>query len=289
LKPPPFRYERPDTLEEAVSLLADNGDEATVLAGGQSLVPMLNMRLSAPAVLVDINGLPDLDGIRLHDGHLEVGALTRQRALERSSETAACPLLRLCLPYVGHVTTRNRGTVGGSVAHADPAGELPLALVATGGEVEVAGPDGRRRVAAEDLFDGFLTTTLLPGEMVVACRFGVAGEGTGTGFAEAALRFGDFAYASAAAVLTMADGVVAEARVAVGAVADRPLLLPEVAAGLLGTPGDAATRRQVAAAASAAVDPSGSLHAPADYQRHLTGVMVSKALHAAVEEAGCRG
>jgi len=286
VKPPPFRYERPDSLEEAVSLLADHGDEAAILAGGQSLVPMLNMRLAAPAVVIDINRLPGLDGIRRHGDHLEVGALTRQRALERSpTAAAACPLVAHCLPYVGHVGTRNRGTVGGSIAHADPAGELPLALLATGGEVEVAGAGGRRLVAAEDLFAGFLTTTLDPGEMVVGCRFGAAAAGAGAGFAEAALRYGDFAYAAAAAVVTMAAGVVAEARVAVGAVADRPLLLPEVAAGLIGTPWDADARRRAAADARAAVEPSGSLHAPADYQRHLTGVMVSRALEGACREA----
>jgi CO/xanthine dehydrogenase FAD-binding subunit len=286
VKPPPFRYERPASLDEALAILGDGGQDARILAGGQSLVPMLNMRLAAPEVVVDVNRLPGLAGIGRDGDQLVVGALTRQRVLERSPETAVCPLLAQCLPLVGHTATRSRGTVGGSIAHADPAAELPLVLLASGGEVEVAGPAGRRRVPATELFAGFLSTTLGPGEMIVACRFGsAAGDGQGSGFAEAALRYGDFAYAAAAATVTMAAGRVTGARVAVGAAADRPLLLEDAAAVLRDTRGDAPARQEAAAAARRAVEPSGSLHAPADYQRHMTGVMVARALATAVDQA----
>ncbi|MDQ3946952.1 MAG: FAD binding domain-containing protein, partial [Actinomycetota bacterium] len=172
MKPPPFRYERPSSLEEALALRQEYGDEAQPLAGGQSLVPMLNMRLARPTVLVDLNRLPALDGISGTNGHLEVGALTRQRQLERSGATGTIGALCDALPLVGHVAIRNRGTVGGSVAHADPAGELPVALLALGGSVVAqSAARGRREIEADALFTGFLTTAVEYDELVVAVRF----------------------------------------------------------------------------------------------------------------------
>ncbi|MGH9054406.1 MAG: FAD binding domain-containing protein [Acidimicrobiales bacterium] len=287
MKPAPFDYLLPATLDEAVQALAGGDGDARVLAGGQSLVPMLNMRLATPQVLVDINRLPDLDAIDVDGtGHLAVGALVRQRAAERSSVVReSCPLLARCLPYVGHAATRNRGTVGGSIAHADPAGEIPLALLACGGDVEVLGPAGRRRVAADDLFAGFLTTTLGQGEMVVACHFRVQDASSGSGFAEAAPRHGDFAYASVAAVVTMAGGLVTAARVAVGAAVDRPRLVGRAGAVLVGTSGGPEPRRAAAEAVRSGIEPLGTLHAPAPYQRHLLGVLTERALAGAVAEA----
>src|SRR5947199_6326428 len=171
MKPPAFRYECPDTIAEALAMLTEYGDEARPLAGGQSLVPMLNLRLAAPGVVVDLNAVPGLDRIETDGATLAVGALARQRTLELSPQAAAIGALADGLPLVGHVATRNRGTVGGSIAHADPAAELPLALLALGGSVVVEGPAGRREIAAERLFAGFLTTTLQPGELLVQVRF----------------------------------------------------------------------------------------------------------------------
>jgi CO/xanthine dehydrogenase FAD-binding subunit/aerobic-type carbon monoxide dehydrogenase small subunit (CoxS/CutS family) len=282
MKPPAFRYERPATLAEAVERLAEHGDEARPLAGGQSLVPMLNLRLAAPGVVVDLNGLGDLDRIEQRDGVLAVGALTRQRTLELSPQAADIGALADGLPLVGHVATRNRGTVGGSVAHADPAAELPLALLALGGSVVAEGPDGRRDIPADDLFAGFLTTTLRPGELIVDLRFPGAGVREGSALLEVAQRHGDFPLAAAAVWMRVdQDGRIVAARVAAGAVADRPLLLPEAAEALL----SGATPDDVAHVASGGVDPTGSLHAPADYQRHLIGVLVGRSVTAALARA----
>ena len=283
MKPPAFRYERPATLKEALSLLAEYGDEARPLAGGQSLVPMLNLRLAAPGVVVDLNRLAGLDGIGLADGEVGVGALTRQRTLERSPEAAAIGALADGLPLVGHVATRNRGTVGGSVAHADPAAELPLALLALGGSVVVEGPDGRREIRAGDLFAGFLTTTLRPGELVTEVRFPVPRVREGSALLEVAQRHGDFPLAAVAvSLLVDGDGRIGAARVAAGAVAQRPLLLPETADALVA----GVSPEEAGRLAAGLVDPAGSLHAPPDYQRHLVGVLVARAVTLARQRAG---
>jgi len=282
MKPPAFRYERAATVAEALALLAEYGDEARPLAGGQSLVPMLNLRLAAPGVVVDLNALPGLDRLEADDGALAVGALTRQRMLERSPAAAAIGALADGLPLVGHVATRNRGTVGGSVAHADPAAELPLALLALGGSVVVEGAGGRREIAADDLFAGFLTTTLQPGELVVEVRFPRSRAREGSALVEVAQRHGDFPLAAVAISLRLdGDGRIGEARVAAGAVADRPLLLPGAAEALVAGAGPEETGR----VAAGLVDPAGSLHAPADYQRHLVGVLVARAVTRAVARA----
>src|SRR5436309_9483189 len=205
MKPPAFRYECPDTIAEALAMLTEYGDDARPLAGGQSLVPMLNLRLAAPGVVVDLNALTELDHLETAGDTLIVGALTRQRRLEFDAEAAAIGALADGLPLAGHVATRNRGTVGGSIAHADPAAELPLVLLALGGTVVVDGPGGRREIAAEDLFAGFLTTTLRPGELVVEVRFPRPGAGEGSALLEVAQRHGDFPLA-AVAVSLLLDG-----------------------------------------------------------------------------------
>lgn len=287
MKPAPFRYERPETLDEAVSVLSEAGDDGRVLAGGQSLVPMLNMRLAVPSVVVDINRVPGLDGITVDDGWVSIGALTRQRAVERSTPAlGACPLLQDCLPWVGHVATRNRGTIGGSIAHADPAGELPVALLASGGEVDVRGPEGERRIPASELFAGFLTTSLEPGELVVASRWPVLAAGAGTSLAEASPRHGDFAYALVAAVVFVEEGMVTDATVALGAATDKPVLSLGGPAAVVGGPaGDPARCRAAGEAVRDEVEPAGSLHAPAAYQRHMLGLLTERALLEATERA----
>jgi len=286
MKPPAFRYQRPALLAEALELLAEHGDDARPLAGGQSLMPMLNLRLAAPAVVLDLNGLPDLDRVDATDGSLVVGTLTRQRRLELSLEAATIGALADGLPLLGHVATRNRGTVGGSIAHADPAAELPLALLALGGSVVVEGSKGRREITADELFAGFLTTTLRPGELIVEVRFPLPRSGEASALLEVAQRHGDFPLAAVAVSLRLgADGRITDARIAVGAVADRPLLVPGAAAALIA----GATPDEAGRAAAGDVHPAGSLHAPIDYQRHLVSVLVARTVDRARRRAASNG
>jgi len=259
VKPAPFRYERPDTVEEAAALLAEHGDEAKVLAGGQSLVPLLNFRLVRPAVLVDVNRVAGLD--RIEDGR--VGATVRQ------SDFLGVPLVEEAMPFVGHFVTRNRGTVGGSIAHADPSAELPLCLLVLGGSVVTS---KGRELAADDFFRSHFTTALEPDELVVET---IWPDGGAVAFEEFAQRHGDFALSLAACSVHIEDGTVREARVGVGSVADRPTLLE---LGLAGAPASEETAREAGAKAAAAVDPPGNLHASAAYLSHLTGVLVERVL-----------
>ena len=278
MKPPRLSLQRPRSLDEALALLAEHGDDAKVLAGGQSLVPLLNFRLAAPAVLVDLCQVPALALVDVADGAVRVGALCTQRELERhEAALTACPLLRLALPYVGHVATRNRGTVGGSIAHADAAAELPLLLQTLAGEVEITGREGARLVTAEEFFVSHLTSCLEPDEIVTEVRFPVTGAGWGAGFAEVAPRHGDYAVCAVACALRVAGGLVQEVRLGAGAVADRPLRLPGAEAALAGTGCEPEALEAAAAAARASVEPSDGMHASAEYRRHLTGVLVGRA------------
>jgi carbon-monoxide dehydrogenase medium subunit len=286
VKPPPLRLQRPRSLEEAIALLAEHGDDAKVIAGGQSLVPLLNFRLAAPVLLVDLNQIPALAMIDIAEGAVRVGALCAQRDLERhDAALAACPLLGLALPYVGHAATRNRGTVGGSIAHADAAAELPLVLQTLSGEVEVTGPSGARLVPADEFFVSHLTTCLDADEIVTEVRFPVTGAGWGAGFAEVAPRHGDYAVCAVACALRVEGGVVREARVGAGAVADRPLRLAGAERALAGSRCEPGARDAAAAAARAEVEPSDGMHASAEYRRHLAGVLVSRAAERAYARA----
>ena len=276
MKPVPFDYVRAESLSEALDALARGGEDAKPIAGGQSLVPALNMRLVRPSLLVDLNRA-GLDGVAAN-GDLRVGATARQAALERDERVH--PLVRKALPFVGHVVTRNRGTVGGSIAHADGAAELPLCLVALDGLVVAEGPLGRREIPAAEFFVTHFHTTLEPGELVVETRWPLAAAGEAGAFAELALRAGDFAQSMAAVVLRREAGTVVEARVAVGAVTDRPLRLTEVERLLLGSPGANAAREAGALAASI-VDPPSTTHATGRYLRELTGTLVTRAIERA--------
>lgn len=274
MKPVPFDYVAAHSAEEALAALAEGGDDAKPLAGGQSLVPALNMRLVRPTLLVDVNRA-GLDLIEAN-GALSVGATVRQAVLERSPHAPA--LVREALPYVGHVVTRNRGTIGGSVAHADGSAELPLCLVALGGAAIVDGPTGRRTIPAEELFVTHYLTTLQPGELLLETVWPAARDGQASAFEELALRAGDYALSMVAVVLVRGgNGVVTEARVAVGAVTDRPTLLEEPASVLVGTDGGPEAAREAGAAAARAVDPPPSIHASAAYLRHVTGTLVERA------------
>jgi CO/xanthine dehydrogenase FAD-binding subunit len=262
VKPAPFRYERAESVEHALELLADD-DGARVLAGGQSLVPLMNMRRIKPAAVVDITRVDGLAGV--DDG--EVGALVTQMAFE--AHAAPCPAVADCLPFTGHFATRNRGTVGGSIAHADPRGELPLVLLTLGGTATVASREGRRVIAADDLFAGPYRTTLAPGELLLSTSWPV---GPGQAFAEIAQRHGDYTLAAAACALTPAG-----ARIGVGAVADRPLLCPAAAAAL----SDGASPGEAGRIAAEEVETIEDLHGSAEYRRHLISVLVERVVRRA--------
>jgi aerobic carbon-monoxide dehydrogenase medium subunit len=276
VKPAPFEYVRAGSLAEALGALAEGGEDAKPIAGGQSLVPALTMRLVRPSVLVDVNHA-GLDGIRAND-ELRIGATTRQRAL--GDDDRVHPLVRKALPFVGHFVTRNRGTVGGSIAHADGAAELPLCLVTLDGVVVAEGPGGRREIPAEEFFVTHFLTRLQPGELVVETAWPLAAEGESSAFEELALRAGDFAQSMAAVVLRRQGDVVTSARVAVGAVAGRPTRLREVEELLVGSTRDDAAA-DAGAVAARLVDPPSTTHASARYLRELTGTLVARAIGAA--------
>jgi aerobic carbon-monoxide dehydrogenase medium subunit len=269
LKPPPFEYVAARSLDEALAALAEGGEDAKPIAGGQSLVPALNMRLVRPSVLVDLNRA-GLDHVAHDNGTVRIGATVRQRTLERDAGTTArLPLVAQALPHVGHVVTRNRGTVGGSIAHADGGAELPLCLVALGGTVVAEGAGGRREIPAADFFVTHYLTTLQPGELVVETIWPAARPGQSYAFEELSLRAGDYAQAMVA---------VAGTTVAVGAVTDRPTVLAEVGDLLAGGSQGDELAREAGALAARLVDPPGTIHATPAYLRHLTGVLVERAL-----------
>ena len=287
MKPATFRYRRPETLDQALAELGEHGSGASVLAGGQSLVPLMNQRRARPAVLVDITRLPGLGQVTDAPGRLRVGALVTQAAFEHAPGLAGrCPIALECLPFTGHLATRNRGTVGGSIAHADPRAELPLALLVLGGAAEVASAGGRRTIAAEDLFTGPYESALRPDEILVATAWPTTDELPGQAFEEVAQRHGDYTIASAAVALRVEDGIVAAARVGVGAVGDRPLLVPEAAAVLAGRVVDEdAAEAAGRAAADAIEDALADIHGSAAYRRHLAGVLVARTARRAWERA----
>jgi carbon-monoxide dehydrogenase medium subunit len=288
VKPAPFRYRRPETLEAALDAL-EHEPGARVLAGGQSLVPLMNQRRERPATVVDITRLPGLGDVEAADGGLRVGALVTQAAFERAPGVATgCPLAFECLPFTGHLATRNRGTVGGSIAHADPRAELPLALLTLGGTAEVAGAHGRRRtVAAEDLFTGPYENALAAGEILVATEWPTTEKLPGQAFEELAQRHGDYTIAAAACALRLdGEGRVAVARVGVGAVGDRPLLVPQAAAALVGHAIDADAADAAGRAAATAIDaPLEDIHGSARYRRRLVEVLVARTARRAWDRA----
>lgn len=291
MKPAPFQFHAPRTLDETLALLARYGEDARILAGGQSLVPLLNMRMSRPAVLVSINHCPELAHIRHEGAHLTIGALTRQIAAERSAEVqASCPLLAAALPYVGGMANRNRGTVCGSLAHADPLAELPAVAVALDAMFAVNGTTGPRDVRAEDFFLAELTTCIQPGEMLVAVSFPVASPGTRAAFAEVSNRRHGFAVVGVATQLELDAGgqcrTVRLAAVGAGAV---PLRLREAEQRLAGSRLQPADLREAAALASAAADPIGDFHADAAYRKELVGTLAARAVRNALSDPAIAG
>ncbi len=287
MKPAQFDYLCPRTVDEAVDLLARHGDDAKVLAGGQSLVPLMNMRLARPAVIIDINRIAGLEYLREEHGVLRLGALTRQRAAERSPLVAdRCPLLRDALRLVGHVQIRNRGTIGGSIAHADPAAELTAILVALDGEITVRSARGTRVIPAADLFVTYLTTSLDPRELLVEVRIPALPRGAGWSWMEIARRHGDFALAGVGVVLTVRRGAIAEARIALTGVGPTPVRAARAERLLVGRAPSEALWGEAAEAVRAAVTPEGDIHASAEYRTHVSGVLAQRALREAAARVG---
>ncbi len=271
MKPAAFAYARARSLDHAIALIGGE-PEARVLAGGQSLIATLNMRLSHPRLLVDINHVSGLDGIAARDGVLEIGALVRHAQAERSAEIAArAPVLAKALPHVGHPAIRNRGTIGGSIAFGDPAAELPACLLALGGEVVIAGHAGQRTVQADDFYQGLFETALAPGEIVTAIRVPAATADTRVGFAEFARRHGDYAIAGLAATARARGQGFAEVRLAFFGVGATPLRARGAEAALAGGDLEGAT-----AALAKDLDPPDDVQASSAVKRHLAGVLLRR-------------
>jgi carbon-monoxide dehydrogenase medium subunit len=278
MKPPAFTYHRPATVEEALIVLADVGVHGKVLAGGQSLVPMLNMRLTAPGHLVDVNRLATLSYVRRDAAGIRVGALARHAAVERDAGAyAVLPLLRQATTHIAHPAIRNRGTAVGSLVHADPAAELPAVLALVGGDVTMATTAGRRTVPAADFFVGPLESAVHPGELAVEAVFPVPPPRTGSAWLEVSRRRGDYAVCGAGVLVTLDDdGRVVRARAAYASAGPTPVAV-ELTDAVAGQVWDAADWAAAGALAAGAVHPDEDIHATAAYRRHLVGVLTARA------------
>lgn len=290
MKPPPFEYHRVGNGKEAVALLRELGADAKILAGGQSLVPMMKLRLARPAALIDINRARELDYVRVADDRLTFGALARLDALETRPVRQHSPILAEAARHIAHPAIRHRGTVCGSLAHADPAAELPVLALALDAELVALGPRGERTVPARDFFVTYLTTALAADELLVEARFPAPTPATGAAFIELSRRTGDFAIVAAAVMLEGAAGTVRRARIALGAVADRAVRSESAEAALVGQPATPATFEAAARAAAEPLDPPSDVHGSSAYRKHLARVVVRRALIQAWErmEAAAR-
>ena len=286
MKLPPVDYEAPGTVSEAVALLAEHQDEASVLAGGQSLIPLLALRLARPAVLIDINGIDELRGVLATDGRVTIGAMTREYVAEESETVAdTVPLLAAALPLIGHEAIRSRGTIGGSLAHADPAAELPAVARALDAEFVVRGPSGERVVPAAEWFEGYLTTSRRPDELLTEVRFPTAGPGTGISFQEVARRHGDFAIVGLAASLTLAQGTIRDARLAFAGMSEVPIRADDAEALLIGETPSAELFEEAARRVTDDLDPPADLHGSSDYRKKVAAALVRRGLQEAAGSA----
>jgi CO/xanthine dehydrogenase FAD-binding subunit len=288
MKPPPFEYVAPRKIEEAVGLLAQHGDGAKVLAGGQSLLPLLNFRIAQPAVLVDVNRVAELAYVRAADGGVAIGAMTRQHTLERADLVRTrLPIVAEACRLIGHLPIRHRGTVGGSLAHADPASELPAVMLALEAEVTASGRAGRRVLPAEQFFTGIFTTALAPDELLTEVRVPGVPPRTGGAFLEVARRAGDFALVGVAALLTLDDGGrVARARLALCGAGPTPLRAREAERLLGGERPEGGVLDAAAEAMAAATDPPGDIHASAAFRKKLARHVGRQAIELAARRAG---
>ena len=286
MKPAAFDYVIADSIDMAVASLADGGGDAKIIAGGQSLVPMLNFRLLRPSVLIDINRIGDLAFIEEAGKKIRVGALTRHYQLETSPVIARhLPVLASAMTHVAHLAIRNRGTIGGSLSHADPAAELPMMALLLDAELHIASASGKRTIAARDFFVGALTVDLARDDIVTEIVLPKLPPKTGWGFEEVARRSGDFALAAAAATLTLSAGVISQARIALTGVGATPVRAAEAEALLVGQALAPGVIDRIIDAVRAAIEPDTDLHASSDYRRHLGGVLAGRAVSAAWRRA----
>ncbi|MGD9985895.1 FAD binding domain-containing protein [Pseudonocardia sp.] len=287
MKPPVFEYVSPASLDDAIAAMsAPDAGDVKVLAGGQSFVPLLSLRLAQPSLVVDINGIDELTGITENAGVLTIGSLVRQRDAEHSDVVAkACPLMAEAIPFIGHTAIRNRGTIGGSIAHADPAAELPTVAACLDADMVARGPAGERTIPAAEFFTGFFTTALAEDEILTAIRVRSAGPATGAAYEEVARRHGDFAMVGVAAQVRLDGDVVAEARIALSGVGIAPVRAGSAEAALTGRTVDDSILEEAAQAAVADLSPSSDLHGSAAYRKHVAGVLIRKAVATAAARA----
>lgn len=288
MKPAPFEYHAPDSLEAALELKAQHGEEGKALAGGQSLIPAMNFRVAQPSLLIDLNNIPELRYIKKPNGAVHVGAMTLQATAEHDPLVAKhAPLLHEAIPNIAHSQIRNRGTVGGSLAHADPASELPVIALALGARFRAQSKTAERWIEARDFFAGLFATSLQPDEFLVEIAFPEMPAGTGYCFTEVARRHGDYAMAGLAALLTLdANGKIAAAKLVYLNVGDGPLQAAQAEASLVGKQPDAAAFKEAASIASQNdMSPYGNVHATPEYQRHLSAVLTERALATAAQRA----
>jgi CO/xanthine dehydrogenase FAD-binding subunit len=278
MKPAAFDYIAPTTLEAAVAALAAANGDGKVLAGGQSLMPLLNFRMTRPAIIIDLMHIPGMSFIELRGDRVAIGAMTRHADLEFSELVAAkLPVMAAAMRHVAHLAIRNKGTIGGSLSHADPAAELPMLAVFYGATIKVQGPEGRRDIPAEDFFISALTNCLDPEEIVFGIDFPVLTSHTGWAFEEVARRFGDFALACIAVSFELLDGKIADARVAVMGVADTPRRLRDAEAALQGLQGGPEAAAGFAEVVRSSVTPQSDIHVSAEYRKSLIGALAEKA------------
>ncbi|MEA2367079.1 MAG: aerobic carbon-monoxide dehydrogenase medium subunit [Thermoleophilaceae bacterium] len=286
MKPAPFEYHAPETAVEAASLLQEAGGDGKVLAGGQSLLPLMNLRLARPSVLVDLGRVQGLDGT-LANGGIRIGSMVRHGHVQRSHEIQSrVPMLTEAMRHVGHPAIRNRGTLGGSLAHADPAAEAPLVAVALGAELVALGAGGTRTIPADEFFQGPFMTALADDELLTEILFPEAPASAGWGFREVARAHGDFALVAVAAVVSVEDGRLRDARIAVAGAADRPTRIAAAEQALEGAAWDAAARSDVEQIVRDALSPAGDSHASAEYRKSVAGVLAARALDDATKATG---
>ncbi|MGE0878773.1 MAG: xanthine dehydrogenase family protein subunit M [Acidimicrobiia bacterium] len=288
MKPPAFEYLSPTSIDEAAAALAEAGEDAKVMAGGQSLIPLLSLRLARPAVVIDLSGVRELAGISPNGSGVKVGAMTRHRTVEKSSDIATLvPLLAQAMPLIGHAAIRSRGTIGGSLAHADPAAELPSVAAALDAKFTMTSKArGERTVSAADFFQGFFTTAIQPDEILTAITFPKAAANTGYCIEEVARRHGDFAMVGAAVVLGIDGGKINKAAISLLNVHETPFRATAAEAALIGQAPSVALFADAATAGTKDLEPSGDLHASPAYRRKVGAVCIRRALEKASAQAG---
>lgn len=287
MKPSRFDYFAPDTLEEALELLEQLGPDAHILSGGQSLVPMMNMRLVRPESIIDINRLEELSYINRDNGTLRIGGITRQHMVEQSQVIGEySPLLKETMPHIAHEAIRSRGTIGGSLAHCDPAAELPVVWQTLEGTVTAASTSGKREIPAEDFFLTYMTTSLEPGEILISASLPVIPDRTGHAFEEFAMRRGDYALVMAAASVSLnTEGSIQDVSLVLGGVGDVPCRMTEIENTLMGRMPEDAVLREVSRSVAALIEPESDIHASADYRRDLGVTLARRVLQTAAQQA----